>query len=304
MSRRLRADLADPVVDDAFIERLAHVAASSASAGPAAVRGRRRRTVLVSGVTTLIVGGGIGVAYGAGIVQAPWESEPTRPAPVTPGSGSSSASATPSPTPVDRPTGQPSVSVDPDGRTDEGRRRRGSPGAEQGNDRRQGGQGEDRTPAADPSQGQDQGLGQGQSQGQGQGQGAQVRAKGRAKGRARARDRDGAWVWVWTGVVARVIGRTSGRAGPGRTSGRAGPTVRAGVVRRGLRAGSPTASPTSPPRAERGARSSRSRATNALRKVPFDPDRRPVGDRHWESATHRRCEMTIRPIRSFRLVRS
>jgi len=84
--------------DEAFVDRLVSVSASSYIPGSQKAPRGRRLAVGAAAACALTVGGGLGVAYGAGIVEPPWSPAPTHPAPVRP---------TPSPAPSTLPSTTP-----------------------------------------------------------------------------------------------------------------------------------------------------------------------------------------------------
>ena len=93
VARSLRADLGEPTVDDEFVERLAALAAAGATIRPLPFR-RSRLAAAVFSATAVVGVGGLGVAYAAGFVAAPWAPESTPSAP----------SEVPSQTPDSTPT--------------------------------------------------------------------------------------------------------------------------------------------------------------------------------------------------------
>ena len=101
-ARDLRADLGEPMVDEAFVARLASVARTS-TAAPTKHRSRRLRLAGAGiALSALTVSGGLGVAYGTGFVAPPWSSDTSPERPSTP---------SPSGTPDQSPSADPSEDI-------------------------------------------------------------------------------------------------------------------------------------------------------------------------------------------------
>lgn len=79
VARSLRVELPDKLVDDEFILRLASLAAISPAVPGRTVGVRRRIAALTIALVALVAGSGLGVAFGAGLVDAPWSIDPGPP---------------------------------------------------------------------------------------------------------------------------------------------------------------------------------------------------------------------------------
>ncbi|GEP40417.1 hypothetical protein NPS01_40800 [Nocardioides psychrotolerans] len=185
VSRRLRPQAAPAAADEDIIARLAALAQTAAADVAPAPRARRRLRVaaLAAAISLGTVGGGLGVAYAAGIVTSPWDGAPSEPATPRP-----PATPTPASTPTPTPEAPPASEEPPAGASPGRGSSDGSSGGRPTDPGSQG-SGTPRPPdGLDPGQGNGQGKppdsGRGQQPGQ---RGADAAEQSRAPDRQRDR---------------------------------------------------------------------------------------------------------------------